>query len=154
MNIAPLLSEAVAVAATHAATPSASAPPTPVGDARSAAVDGWTWVAVRRGEDDVTEARKRWTSQVGQDRMVAALHTPHGGSAPKRGGFFVDLASNDAVQLSNTLTLEAEYGWRGLCVEANLRYMQGYAGRACTLVQAVVGPRDGERIDFAMRDGL
>ena len=36
-----------------------------------------------------------------------------------RGGYFVDLAANDPVRLSNSKTLEAEFGWSGLCIEGD-----------------------------------
>eukprot|EP00980_Cylindrotheca_fusiformis_P030041 scaffold24242_cov152-Cylindrotheca_fusiformis.AAC.1 len=58
-------------------------------------------------------------SQVGQDVIISALtkqldpklkDTNH-----QRSLYFVDLAANDAIQLSNTLLLEEE-GWKGLCV--------------------------------------
>ena len=57
----------------------------------------------------------------------------------------MDLAANDAVKLSNTLTLEQMFGWKGLCIEPNPGYMKGYLHRKCQLVQAVV---DGEFTDF------
>jgi hypothetical protein len=46
-----------------------------------------------------------------QDEIVLALFRG------KRGGYFVDLAANDAVALSNTFALETDYGWNGLCIE-------------------------------------
>jgi len=36
-----------------------------------------------------------------------------------RGGFFLDSGASDGVSGSNTLLLEAGYGWRGICVEPN-----------------------------------
>ncbi|EKX34063.1 hypothetical protein GUITHDRAFT_44127, partial [Guillardia theta CCMP2712] len=89
---------------------------------------------------------QRWTSQVGQDRTIVDIF---GG---KRGGYFIDLASNDAVALSNTLTLEQEYGWNGLCIEPNPRYLQGLLRRKCKLAVAVATAMTGEKVSFAMRD--
>ena len=54
-----------------------------------------------------------WHSQVGQDRTIARLF------GNKRGGYFVDLAANHAILNSNTRTLERDYGWSGLCIDAN-----------------------------------
>ena len=45
----------------------------------------------------------------------------------KRGGFFLDLAANEPVVLSNTRSLERDLGWKGVCIEANPFYWQGLA---------------------------
>ena len=76
--------------------------------------DGWKTIHVYVGNetDDphsvfnhaYSPAHHIWHSQVGQDKTVALLTQ----GAP---GFFVDLAANDAVKLSNTLTLERDFGW-------------------------------------------
>lgn len=47
------------------------------------------------------------------------------------GGYFVDMAANDALDCSNTVALEQNYGWRGLCVEANPRYLPSLQRRHC-----------------------
>lgn len=70
--------------------------------------DGWSTVQVFYG---VSEEVKRWQSQVKQDRIVAAL------TRQKQGGFFVDLAANDAKILSNTVGLEQKLNWNGKTVE-------------------------------------
>lgn len=105
------------------------------------------WTAIYRGNASrPPHLAAQWTSQVGQDRTIVDIF---GG---KRGGFFLDLAANDAAYLSNTLTLEQEYGWRGICVEANPAYARSFAGRSCRLAQAVVGPRDNERVRFVFEE--
>lgn len=50
-------------------------------------------------------------SQIGQDERAAR----HFGG--KRGGSFVEIGASDGVRLSNSYALEAELGWRGVCVE-------------------------------------
>ena len=65
----------------------------------------------------------------------------------------MDLAANDAVGLSNTLTLEQMFGWKGLCIEPNPGYMKGYLHRKCQLVQAVVGPVEDEAVSFKFDSG-
>ncbi len=99
-------------------------------------------VAVYVGNQKNPALNTRWTSQVGQDRTVAQLFKG------KRGGFFVDLASNDAVVLSNTLTLEQVYGWNGICIEANPQYFEKLYLRRCQLVQAAVGKANDEKVRF------
>lgn len=34
-------------------------------------------------------------------------------------GHFLDIGAHDGIHTSNTATLEFEYGWQGLCIEAN-----------------------------------
>lgn len=36
-----------------------------------------------------------------------------------RGGYFLDSGASDGVNGSNSLLLESEFGWRGICVEPN-----------------------------------
>jgi hypothetical protein len=107
---------------------------------------GWKMIGVFYGEN-WPEIPDRWTSQVGQDKTVVDIL---GG---RRNGYFVDLAANDAVSLSNTLTLEQEYDWDGLCVEPMSRYIQGHMRRRCALAVAVAGGRTGETVTFK-QDGV
>ena len=65
----------------------------------------------------------------------------------KRDGFFIDLAANDAVRASNTITLE-RLGWNGLCIEAKPRHLKGLMHRRCAVVQAVVYGTTGLEIEF------
>ena len=49
----------------------------------------------------------------------------------KQGGYFIELAAFDAIAHSNSLALERDYGWHGLCVEPNARHWEGLAHRNC-----------------------
>jgi len=109
---------------------------------------GWSLLAMYIGTAHDAALNARWTSQIGQDRTLFKLFNG------KTNGYFVDLAANDAVYLSNTLTLEQEYGWRGLCIEANPGYMTMLAKRKCQVVQAVVGEIDNVDVDFYFNGGL
>ena len=80
-------------------------------------------------------------SQVGQDMTVFLL-------TEGRPGFFVDLAANDAVSLSNTLMLERDLDWQGLCIEPNPGYWKDLARRKCKLVAAVVGHTKNAQVEF------
>jgi hypothetical protein len=117
-------------------------------DAATPTHSSWNFVAFYKG--NITDPRLDaiWTSQVGQDQTVVDVF------AGKSEGYFVDLASNDAVSLSNTLTLERQFGWKGLCIEANPHYMRGYLHRTCQLVQAVAGPRENEAVSFKFSNGV
>ena len=57
----------------------------------------------------------------------------------KKDGYFIDLAANDAISLSNTRTLEKDHGWRGLCIKPDPQYHSGLLQhRNCTVVAAAV----------------
>ena len=74
-----------------------------------------------------------WHGQVLQDCIVHALLDE------KRGGYFIDLAANDPVVLSNTRALERDHDWRGLCIEPNPVYHADLLEyRNCTVVAAAV----------------
>jgi len=53
-------------------------------------------------------------SQIGQDQYYIENI-----AKKKRNGTFLDIGANDGIFTSNTATLELEYGWTGLCIEAN-----------------------------------
>ena len=83
-----------------------------------------------------------WFSQFRQDEIISRLFRE------KRNGYFIDLAANDAVRISNTYALEANYDWSGLCLEPNPIYWPGLAYRNCQVVAAVVGGRTMEEVEF------
>jgi hypothetical protein len=65
--------------------------------------DGWRQIDVFYGTAPTTS--QQWFSQAAQDELVIGL------LRGKRDGYFVDLAANDALLLSNTYALEQRYGW-------------------------------------------
>lgn len=81
-------------------------------------------------------------SQLGQDHFVLELL---GGM---RGGYFLESGAADGVRGSNTLLLESDYGWRGLCIEANDRYFDALQrNRRCLCVHCCLYDREAE-VDF------
>jgi FkbM family methyltransferase len=54
-------------------------------------------------------------SQIGQDTYYLENISKN-----KKNGFFLDIGANDGILTSNTAKLEFEYGWSGICIEANL----------------------------------
>lgn len=85
-------------------------------------------------------------SQVDQDKIVAALAQAY---APNQQHYFVDLAANDALQLSNTFLLEQK-GWKGLCVEPNPMYWFRLAHRQCDVAAAFVSNKDMEPVTVSL----
>ena len=84
-------------------------------------------------------------SQWGQEFHVASYLNC------SRNGFFVDLAANIAIDNSNTLTLERDFGWRGILIEANPKYWWGLLHRNASLFLGPVGAAD-ERVTFNLHD--
>lgn len=86
-------------------------------------------------------AGPEWHSQESwQDRTIAHIFG--------RSGYFVDLASHDAQIGSNTLSLERDYGWNGVCIEANSRFFWGLAYRKAKIIGAVATKETNEPISF------
>lgn len=115
--------------------------------------EGWNTLHVFYGNTShITQAsqipndvftKKKWFSQLQQDELVSRL------LRGKRNGFFVDLAANDAVRISNTYALETHYKWRGLCLEANPVYWSSLAYRPrCQTIAAVVGRTMMQEVSF------
>jgi hypothetical protein len=44
----------------------------------------------------------------------------------KRNGYFLEIGSNDAVAINNTYLLEKNYGWRGIMIEYDWKFLPGY----------------------------
>jgi hypothetical protein len=67
------------------------------------------------------------SSQFGQDRLVLQLLNG------QRDGFFLDTGAADGIRSSNTVLLEREFGWRGLCVEPNDAFYQKLIHTRCCM---------------------
>ena len=89
----------------------------------------------------------RWHSQFQQDVITHAL------LRHKRGGYFIDLAANHPVTISNTRTIERDFGWSGLCIEANPSYHAAHVRlRRCRLVACAIADTTGP-VQFAFQGG-
>jgi hypothetical protein len=95
----------------------------------------------------VSVAGKKWMSQVGQDKIVFKL------LGQKKGGYFIDLAANNPMWLSNLHSLETHHDWKGLCIEGNPCLLDGLSFRKCHVVGAVVSENGLEKILHATRMG-
>jgi hypothetical protein len=106
--------------------------------------DGWHNIHVFYGERSGLGAdpKKKSYAQVHQDEVVLDLL----GTS----GYFIDLAANDALDLTNTLALERHEGWNGLCIEPNPTYWYGLSHRKCTVVGALMGGHV-EQVDVKFR---
>jgi hypothetical protein len=115
--------------------------------------NGWSLIHVYYGNsshiadnsnipNDYFNSGIEWFSQVRQDEVVSLL------LKRKRHGYFIDLAANDAVKISNTFALEKYHGWNGLCIEPNPMYWGGLSYRKCDVVAAVIGASNMEQVQF------
>jgi len=112
---------------------------------------GWKKVHVWSGSAQLptadtsnTNATIPWQSQCGQDKLL--VQEIFADKPTNR--FFIDLASNDAVYLSNSYALETAFDWKGICIEANPAHYLGLAKRKCTVVAAVVNDKVDEEVVF------
>lgn len=95
----------------------------------------------------VLPLEQRSVSQLGQDLWVLE-QTGH-----KRGGFFVEFGATDGVLLSNTLLLEAEFAWRGICAEPNPNFFRKLqANRSCTVARDCIMGETGRSVEFILAD--
>lgn len=108
---------------------------------------GWKPVHIFFGDDKHLAYLGR-ESQVQQDKLVMRLL-----NNPKN-GYFIDLAANDATNLSNTYQLEKQLNWNGICIEPNPIYWTSLSHRKCSIAAAVVGKERMEEIKFRMYPDL
>jgi len=100
-----------------------------------------------QGGSNPDDLARRSVAQLGQDLWVLE-RLNH-----KRGGYFVEFGATDGILLSNTLLLEREFGWKGLCAEPNPDFFaQLQRNRGCTLSPACISARTGDVVDFILAD--
>lgn len=109
-------------------------------DAHTTRNDGYKTAYFYAGSESL-QKNAQWTSQSHQDELILSIFK--GGT-----GFFVDLAANHAIGLSNSFSLERNSGWDGVCVEANPVYFWDLIKRRCIPVLAVVADVSDQRINF------
>jgi len=66
--------------------------------------------------------------------------------------FFVDVGANDGVSLSQTMALEAHFGWRGVCVEASDPHFAALqlSRPQCFNAHACLASVPNQTVDFAL----
>ena len=90
--------------------------------------------------------------QKGQDSWVLAS-----AAAPAAGdpSFFLDLAASEACVGSDTVVLERNHGWKGICVDANPKFLKQLRAErpGCQVVEAAVSDVADQRLTFVLDDG-
>lgn len=88
---------------------------------------------------------KTINSQKGQDYWV--INDVFKG---KRGGFFLEMGATNGIHVSNTLVLERDYGWRGICVEPSpTDFADLQKNRNCICVNKCADEVEGE-VEFLL----
>lgn len=66
----------------------------------------------------------------------------------KRGGFFVEAGACDGVEGSNTLALESQFDWSGICIEPSLQWFSSLCqNRRCICDNSCLS-NDNKRVQF------
>lgn len=91
----------------------------------------------------------QFVSQKGQDKWVI-----HDIFHYKKNGYFVDLAASDGVTINNTLLLEKELGWNGVCIEPNPAFFNKLQNsRNCIVKSDVIDKVNGSIVQFRTDNG-
>mmetsp|Transcript_17193 Transcript_17193/g.47180 ORF Transcript_17193/g.47180 Transcript_17193/m.47180 type:complete len:244 (+) Transcript_17193:1052-1783(+) len=88
-----------------------------------------------------------WVSEAIQTMYVMRLL-----GFPRR-GFFVDMGAFEAVDYSNSLSLELYYDWDGICVEAGHRQLWSLSHRRCRVVYGLLSDGQDATYDTRSSDG-
>jgi FkbM family methyltransferase len=75
----------------------------------------------------------KYKGQFGQDEWINRFVFPG-----KSGGYFVDLGAGNGVNGSNTIALERDFGWQGICIEPNSYFDELKRNRSCIVDNACV----------------
>jgi len=88
----------------------------------------------------------QWPSQCGQDWIIDVLFRN-----TSRSLYYIDLAANDALEISNTFALD-RLGWHGLCIEANPSYWYSLVTkRKCAVYALAVAAANVTSVRFNFR---
>ena len=86
---------------------------------------------------------QKYYSQLGQDKWVLEKLDY------KRNGFFIEIGAYDGITLSNTYTLEKDFGWDGICAECNPEIIpQLIQNRKCAIEEKPVMHLNGIDASF------
>ena len=91
----------------------------------------------------------KFIGQKGQDEWIIDTIFEY-----KKNGYFVDLAATDGLKINNTLILEKQLNWNGICIEPNpIDYEKLKKNRNCNLSNIVIDRKNDIEIDFRIDNG-
>lgn len=91
----------------------------------------------------------KFIGQKGQDKWIIDTIFNY-----KTKGYFVDLAATDGIKINNTLLLERQLNWNGICIEPNPYYFDKLKkNRICNVTDIVVDQTNDNEINFRIDNG-
>ena len=91
----------------------------------------------------------KFIGQKGQDEWIIDTIFKY-----KKNGYFIDLAASDGLKINNTLILEKQLNWNGICIEPNpIFYEELKKNRNCNLSNIVIDRKNDIEIDFRIDNG-
>ena len=70
---------------------------------------------------------------------------------PNKKGYFIEIGGADGITNSNTVVLEQQYGWNGVCIEADPdQYLLLKNNRSCITVNSACSSTSGEKLEFIL----
>lgn len=87
-------------------------------------------------------------SQAKQDEFIQAVL--HG----KKNGWWLELGGNDPVQISNTYALETRFGWRGITVEMDKKWLPKYQAQRPGMFPVISDARLVDYVDKMSEVGM
>ena len=88
----------------------------------------------------ITGTYYTYNGQAEQDKFVLSI------LKQKRNGFFLEIGSNDPININNTYKLEKEFGWRGIMVEYTASYLPAYKTHRPNSIHVI---NDATKINYA-----
>ena len=82
-------------------------------------------------------------------QFLQDVHALHSVYKSKRDGYFVEVGAYDGIESSNTLLMEEDYGWKGVCVECSpSNYKKLRENRKCITYPYAVYNEDNNLVEF------
>lgn len=92
---------------------------------------------------------KKYYGQKGQDKWVIEEVLNE-----KTGGFFLDTAATNGIELNNTFILEKEYNWTGIAIEPNPNFYKDLIHNRNCITENIVISNKYEKVRMRIDNGV
>ena len=82
---------------------------------------------------------EHYNSQAGQDKFILNV------LKNKENGFFVEIGSQDPININNTYILETKFDWKGIMIEIDQRWLNSYKEKRPDSIHII---QDATKIDY------